>query len=599
MLIPCQEYESDGVDWTKVDFVDNQECLDLFEKKPIGLISLLDEESKFPKATDLTFANKIRQHLDANPCFKGVKDGAFCVVHSAGKVLYNTSGFLEKNRDSLPSDTIQLLSLCSGRLPQAFASKLINQSLKQSVGTKFKGQLFKLMQQLETTKPHFIRCIKPNHQKIPGLYENSIVLEQLRWCGVLEVVRISRSRYPTRLTHQEFTRRFGFLLPDDGACKDPLSTSLSILQKFNILPEMYQVGYTKLYFRAGQIGILQEMRKQLLQGTLGVQKCFRAHRARRYFHELKGGVTTLQSFIRGEIDRRQCKILQKLKEQDARRKLDDQLWAVVQIQSGLRGCLARKHCDRLQNARKLVRDIQMRRRLSEVKDLPSEMLPSLVEELQSQIVMAEATCSQKEKENAALRKQVQQFEARWSEYEAKTKAMEDMWQKQMSSLQIVSLQTNLTAAKKSLGADSSSAQPRSSLCYNGSEDSGSLGSRTPGWSTPMECFNSGGSYLGAGGESSSRVNGLGHLAKEFQERTQTFDDAVQDIVERRQSVSSANPGDELRQLKHQFDSWKKDYKNRLKEAKSSLHKHVNQEGEKVTRKWWGKKTKRLLLHSLH
>ncbi|CAL5444053.1 unnamed protein product [Camellia sinensis] len=82
-----KEYELDGIDWTKVDFEDNQECLDLFEKKPIGLISLLDEDSNFPKATDLTFANKLKQHLSGNPCFKGERGGAFGICHYAGERL--------------------------------------------------------------------------------------------------------------------------------------------------------------------------------------------------------------------------------------------------------------------------------------------------------------------------------------------------------------------------------------------------------------------------------------------------------------------------------------------------------------------------------
>ncbi|CAL5441261.1 unnamed protein product [Camellia sinensis] len=81
------EYELDGIDWTKVDFEDNQECLDLFEKKPIGLISLLDEDSNFPKATDLTFANKLKKHLSGNPCFKGERGGAFGICHYAGEVF--------------------------------------------------------------------------------------------------------------------------------------------------------------------------------------------------------------------------------------------------------------------------------------------------------------------------------------------------------------------------------------------------------------------------------------------------------------------------------------------------------------------------------
>ena len=144
------------------------------------------------------------------------------------------------------------------------------------------------MQQLENSTPHFIRCIKPNSKQLPGIYEKHLVLEQLRSCGVLEVVRISRSGYPTRITHQEFaerwsinppcyilfssffiifqllmnayntwtTLRYGFLLSEFGVSQDPLSISASVLQQYGVQPGMYQVGYTKLYFRVGQVSFI-------------------------------------------------------------------------------------------------------------------------------------------------------------------------------------------------------------------------------------------------------------------------------------------------------------------------------------------------------
>ncbi|KAF3683290.1 Myosin-3 [Capsicum annuum] len=266
---PFEEYIQDGIDWTKVDFDDNQDCLNLFEKKPLGLLSLLDEESTFPNGTDMSFANKLKQHLNSNLCFRGERGKAFTVSHYAGEVIYDTTGFLEKNRDLLHSNSIQLLSSCKYHLPQTFASNMLSQSEKPVVGplyksggadsqklsvsTKFKGQLFQLMQRLENTTPHFIRCIKPNNFQSPGKYEQGLVLQQLRCCGVLEVVRISRSGFPTRMSHQKFARRYGFLLLDHVASQDPLSVSVAILHQFNILPDMYQVGFTKLFFRTGQV----------------------------------------------------------------------------------------------------------------------------------------------------------------------------------------------------------------------------------------------------------------------------------------------------------------------------------------------------------
>ncbi|XP_020554045.1 myosin-2 isoform X1 [Sesamum indicum] len=598
-----EEYELDGIDWTKIDFEDNQDCLDLIEKKPLGLISLLDEESKFPKATHLTFAMKLKQHLKSNRCFKGERGGAFSIRHYAGEVLYDTGEFLEKNRDALHSEIVQLLSSCTAcQLPQWFASvleqseKLTSSAFqlgrpayqKQSVATKFKGQLFKLMQQLEKTTPHFIRCIKPNNKQIPGAFEKDLVLEQLRSCGVLEVVRISRSGYPTRMTHQEFTRRYGFLIPENSACQDPLSMSVAILQQFDILPEMYQVGYKKLYFRAGQIGSLEDVRKQVLQGTLEVQKCFRGHRARQYFHELKEGVVTLQSYVRGELARKEYNALLSLKEQVACKKLnlDKQLMAVVQIQSVIRGWLVRRRSSRIRNSKQSnVSKRKPGRRISEVKDLSPEMLPSVVEELHKRVVMAEAALGRKERENAALREQVQQFEARWLEYESKMKSMEEMWQKQMASLQM-----SLAAARKSLVTDNTISQPGKHHDaqlpnFNDSEDT-SLGPQTPDAAAPPIRYLNNGIKAAASGDKNGGHDPVSPLMKEFEQRKRNFDNEVQAIVEVK-SVAPLNPTEEVRKLKHRFDVWKKDYKFRLREAKAKAQRMGHAEAEKHRRNWNG------------
>ncbi|KAK9268785.1 hypothetical protein L1049_000548 [Liquidambar formosana] len=617
-----EEYELDGIDWTKVDFEDNQSCLNLFEKKPIGLLSLLDEESNFPKATDLTFANKLKQHLNANPCFKGDRGGAFSIRHYAGEVLYDSSGFLEKNRDPLHSDSIQLLSSCSFQLPQLFASNVLNPSQtpanpwwqlgvldtqKQSVGTKFKGQLFMLMQQLEKTTPHFIRCIKPNSKQLPGMFEKDLVLQQLRCCGVLEVVRISRYGFPTRMTHQEFAKRYGFLLLENNVSQDPLSISVAVLQQFNVLPDMYQVGYTKLYFRTGQIGALEDMRKRALQGVLGVQKCFRGRQARRYFRDIKSGVIMMQSVVRGENARREYGVLLKksragvpsqknMKVQVVPKTLDEQQRAIVHLQSVIRGWLARRNFNSMQNLKILNHEIANSRRNasrknSEVKGLPQEhvqVLPSVLAELQRRVLKAEATLGQKEEENAALREQLQQFETRWSEYEAKMKSMEEMWQKQMASLQM-----SLAAAKKSLAADNTVGQPGrldASLSprYYDSEDTMSVGTQTGG-STPIKFSNS--ISVGAGRETNGNLNAVSHLVKEFEQRIETFDNDAKSLVEIKsgQSGSFMNPDEELRKLKLRFEAWKKDYKVRLRETKTRLHKLGHSEGEKSRRNWWGKR----------
>ncbi|KAL8127189.1 hypothetical protein AgCh_014199 [Apium graveolens] len=467
-----EEYDLDGIDWTNVEYRDNKDCLDLFEKRQTGLLSLLDEESQLSKTSNLTFAEKLNQHCKTNPCFNQEQGGAFNIRHYAGEVQYNSIGFLEKNRDSLHSDITELLLSCSSQLPRLFASNHVKGTSvfpQQSVGTKLKAHLFNLMQQLENSTPHFILCIKPNSKQIPAMFEKELVLKQLRCCEILQVVKISRSGYPTRITHQEFAERYGILSKFDIS-QDPLSASVSVLQQFGIQPEMYQVGYTGLYFRAGQ-----EMHQE-----------------------------------------------------------------------------------------------------------SNQVLPSAMDELQRRVLMAETTLEKKELENAALRDQVQQYEARWAEYEGKMKLMEDMWQKQTASLQM-----SLAAVKKSLadgtpiqsGRQEGSPSPH----YYDSDDNNSMQTQTPD-DTPIKITSSN-SEFGAGRQYNGNRNAVSHLMKEFEQRKQTFDDEAKAIIEVKAGLSiSGNPDEELRSLKNKFETWMKDYKARLREAKTKLQKLPS--AEKRRRNLW-------------
>ncbi|KAJ4875611.1 Myosin-2 [Raphanus sativus] len=603
-----EEYEEDGIDWTKVEFVDNQECLDLIEKKPIGLLTLLDEESNFPKATDLTFASKLKQHLKTNSCFKGERGRAFRVNHYAGEVLYDTNGFLEKNRDPLPADLINLLSSCDCLLLKLFSTKMrgksqkplmLSDSTNQTVGTKFKGQLFKLMNKLENTSPHFIRCIKPNSKQLPRVYEEDLVLQQLRCCGVLEVVRISRSGYPTRLTHQEFAGRYGFLLSDKKVSQDPLSVSIAVLKQYLVHPEMYQVGYTKLYLRTGQIGVFEDRRKKVLQGIVGLQKHLRGRLSREYFQNMRNGALVFQSHVRGENARRLFDIKAKTHAESVSEASTGELTAVINLQSVVRGWLARKRFNSMQRQKELL-DVTKKskrkagRRVSEDKDLPLEQFqvqPSAMSDLQKRVLKSEEALVQKEEENKALREQLRQFEDRWSEYEIKMKSMEDTWQKQMSSLQI-----SLAAARKSLATENNTGQAggrqdasMSPFGYD-SEDTMSNGT-TPGVRTPTTKFSNGNTPELRIRELNGSLNAVNHLAREFDQRRLNFDEEARAFVEVKGGPQATpngqqqqHPEDEFRRLKLRFETWKKDYKARLRETKARLHSDKGRH-----RKWWGKR----------
>ncbi|CAF2326133.1 unnamed protein product [Brassica napus] len=600
-----EEYEEDGIDWTKVEFVDNQECLDLIEKKPIGLLTLLDEESNFPKATDLTFANKLKQHLKTNSCFKGERGRAFRVNHYAGEVLYDTNGFLEKNRDPLPADLINLLSSCDCQLLKLFSTKMrgksqkplmLSDSTNQTVGTKFKGQLFKLMNKLENTTPHFIRCIKPNSKQLPRVYEEDLVLQQLRCCGVLEVVRISRSGYPTRLTHQEFAGRYGFLLSDKKVSQDPLSVSIAVLKQYDVHPEMYQVGYTKLYLRTGQIGVFEDRRKKVLQGIVGLQKHLRGRLSREYFQNMRNGALVLQSYVRGENGRRMFDTKAKIHAVSVSEASAGELTAVINLQSAVRGWLSRKRFNSMQRQKELV-DVTTKskrkggRRVSEDKDLPVERFQvqqSAMSDLQKRVLKSEEALVQKEEENTALRDQLRQFEERWSEYEIKMKSMEDTWQKQMSSLQM-----SLAAARKSLATENNTGQAGgrqdASMSPFGYDSEDTMSTGTPGVRTPTTKFSNGNTPELRIRELNGSLNAVNHLAREFDQRRLNFDEDARAIVEVKGGPQATpngqqHPEDEFKRLKLRFETWKKDYKARLRETKARLHSDKGRH-----RKWWGKR----------
>ncbi|KAI3731747.1 hypothetical protein L1987_62936 [Smallanthus sonchifolius] len=405
------EYIQDGIDWAKMEFEDNQDCLNLFEK-----------------------------------------------------VMYDTSGFLEKNRDLLHLDSIKLLSSCTCELPQAFASNMLSSSEKPVLGplhksggadsqklsvvTKFKGQLFQLMQRLESTTPHFIRCIKPNNSQSPGVYHQGLVLQQLRCCGVLEVVRISRSGFPTRLSHQKFARRYGFLLLEHVALQDPLSVSVAILHQFDILPEMYQIGYTKLFFRTGQIGKLEDARNR----TLNVARGEKSRKEFAILLERHRAAVLIQKHIKAKIHTK---------------RFEDIHGASIMLQAVIRGCLVRR-CSG---------DIGLLQFGPGKGNQSDEVVvkSSYLAELQRRILKAEAGLKEKEEENDILLQRLQQYESRWSQYELKMKSMEDVWQKQM-----LSLQSSLSIAKKSLSLNDSERNSDASINTLTNDENNPVGDATNG-----------------------------------------------------------------------------------------------------------------------
>ncbi|KAG2544341.1 hypothetical protein PVAP13_9KG024700 [Panicum virgatum] len=351
-----EEYTKEEIDWSYIQFVDNQEILDLIEKKPGGIIALLDETCMLRNSTHETFAEKLYQKFKDNPHFSKPKFSRsdFTIHHYAGNVTYQTDLFLDKNIDYAVNEHQVLLnaSKCS------FVSCLFppcEESTKStkftSIGSSFKQQLQSLLETLSATEPHYIRCIKPNNVLKPGIFENSNVLQQLRCGGVLEAIRISCLGYPTRRTFYEFVNRFGILQPKVlGRSHNEVTAAKMLLDKANLTG--YQIGKTKVFLRAGQMAELDALRTEVLgHSAKKIQSKVRSFLARKKYIQLQLCATQLQAVCRGTIARwcyenlrreaASLKIQTCYRMHHARKNYVDVCSASTTIQSGLRGMGAR------------------------------------------------------------------------------------------------------------------------------------------------------------------------------------------------------------------------------------------------------------------
>ncbi|XP_074463524.1 myosin-1B [Larus michahellis] len=289
-VLEQEEYKKEGIDWEFIDFgMDLAACIELIEK-PMGIFSILEEECMFPKATDTSFKNKLYdQHLGKSNNFqkpkpgKGKAEAHFSLVHYAGTVDYNISGWLEKNKDPLNETVVGLYQKSSLKtLALLFASvggaeaesggggkkgaKKKGSSF-QTVSALFRENLNKLMSNLRSTHPHFVRCLIPNETKTPGAMEHELVLHQLRCNGVLEGIRICRKGFPSRILYADFKQRYKVLnasaIPE-GQFIDSKKASEKLLGSIDVDHTQYKFGHTKVFFKAGLLGLLEEMRDDKL-----------------------------------------------------------------------------------------------------------------------------------------------------------------------------------------------------------------------------------------------------------------------------------------------------------------------------------------------
>ncbi|CAN6281403.1 unnamed protein product [Urochloa humidicola] len=351
-----EEYTREEIDWSYVEFVDNQDVLDLIEKKPGGIIALLDEACMFPKSTHETFAQKMYQTYKAHKRFSKPKLArtAFTINHYAGDVTYQADQFLDKNKDYVVAEHQALLnsSRCHfvANLFPPLPEETSKQSKFSSIGTRFKQQLQSLMETLSTTEPHYIRCVKPNAVLKPGIFENFNVLNQLRCGGVLEAIRISCAGYPTKRTFDEFIDRFGMLAPELVDSSDEKAACAAICDRMGL--KGYQIGKTKVFLRAGQMAELDARRAEVLANAARlIQRRIKTHLMRKEFVNLRKASIQSQKFWRARLARKlfeyirrdaaSIRIQKHARTHSARKAYLQVYESAIVIQTGLRAMAAR------------------------------------------------------------------------------------------------------------------------------------------------------------------------------------------------------------------------------------------------------------------
>uniref|UniRef100_A0A8C2J988 Myosin IIIB n=1 Tax=Cyprinus carpio TaxID=7962 RepID=A0A8C2J988_CYPCA len=341
------EYQSEGVDASLVEYEDNRPILDMFLQKPMGLLSLLDEESRFPQATDQTLVDKFQDNL-RNKYFWTPKRVELCfgIQHYAGKVLYNVGGFLEKNRDTLPADIVVVLRTSENKLlQQLFSSPLTktgnlatsrarvtaaSRSLppqlnsgrnkvvpkhvdtmemmrhpeettnmrRQTVASYFRYSLMDLLSKMVVGTPHFVRCIKPNDDRQALRFNKERVMVQLRYTGILETVSIRRQGYSHRILIEEFVNRYYYLafrahqMPEGSR-----ENAIIILQKAKL--DNWVLGKTKVFLKYYHVEQLNLMLREVIARVVLMQAYTKgwlgARRYRREREKRNNGAIIIQS----------------------------------------------------------------------------------------------------------------------------------------------------------------------------------------------------------------------------------------------------------------------------------------------------------------
>uniref|UniRef100_A0AAX7SFB3 Myosin VIIAa n=1 Tax=Astatotilapia calliptera TaxID=8154 RepID=A0AAX7SFB3_ASTCA len=456
-----EEYNLENINWQHIEFTDNQDALDMIAIKPMNIISLIDEESKFPKGTDTTMLNKLNFQHKLNTNYippKNNYETQFGIQHFAGVVYYETRGFLEKNRDTLYGDIIQLVHSSKNKfIKQIFQADVAmgaeTRKRSPTLSSQFKRSLELLMRTLSVCQPFFVRCIKPNEYKKPMLFDRELCVRQLRYSGMMETIRIRRAGYPIRYTFVEFVDRYRVLMPGVKPAykqEDLRGTCERIAEAVLGRDDDWQMGKTKIFLKdhhdmlleierdkaiTDKVILIQKVVRgfkdrsnflKLKKSAVLIQKTWRGYQCRKNYGAMRAGFSRLQALVRSRklcasyhVARQRITAFQgRCRGFLVRRAFRHRLWAVITIQAYTRGMIARRLYKRLKaeyrrrleaEKMRLAEEAKLRNQMS-AKRAKAEAERKHQERL-AQLAKEDAEREKKEKEEARRKKEmVEQME---------------------------------------------------------------------------------------------------------------------------------------------------------------------------------------------
>lgn len=299
-------------------------CVRLIDLKGAGIFAYLDEEIMLPKGTDEKFVSKLNQIFDDSSATKSLyysrsnnKNRSpldFIVRHFAGDVSYHAKDFMDKNKDALSEALLQLVrsssipllvpvetgdgSGSSGGGSSGSSGK--KKSSKLTLAAKFKADLDNLMSSLRETSPHFIRCVKPNSDQAPGKFDGQLTLNQLKYSGLFEAIKIRKAGYSVRIGIDAFIGRYKpclLVAPMPGIKSDPRSHCAAILTAMDkkmtggvATSLQWAVGKTRVFIRTIACKLqLERIRSELTPHLIiHLQRVVRGFIVRSKLYRLQG-----------------------------------------------------------------------------------------------------------------------------------------------------------------------------------------------------------------------------------------------------------------------------------------------------------------------